>query len=58
MSNNGFPNNYAEEKKMLKRLGVEYISCHAYLNDCILYRDAYANKDRYPKSGHDVRIKK
>ena len=27
-----------EAKKLLKMLGVEYISYPAYLNDCILYR--------------------
>ena len=52
-SDNGFPNSVPKAKKMLKRLGVEYISCHACLNDCILYKDAYVNKERCPKCGHD-----
>ena len=38
---------------MLKMLGVEYISYHACVNDCILYKDAYTNKERCPKCGHD-----
>lgn len=46
---NGFPNNYVKVKKMLKRLGVEYISCHACLNDCILYKDDYEDKNMCPK---------
>ena len=53
LSDNVLPNNYAEAKKMLKMLGVEYISYHACLNDFILYRDAYTGKERCPKFRHD-----
>ena len=52
-SNNGLPNNCKEAKKILKMLGVEYISYHACLNYCILYRYAYEDKERCPKCGHD-----
>ena len=38
---------------MLKMLGVEYISYHTCSNDYILYRDAYANKEKCPKGGCD-----
>ena len=38
---------------MLKMLGVEYILCHSFPNDCILYRVEYADKDICPKCGHD-----
>lgn len=38
---------------MLKMLGVEYISYHACLNDCILYRDAYVDKERCQQCGCD-----
>ena len=55
---NVLPNSCEEEKKMLKRLGVEYILYHACSNNCILYRVEYANKeicweclhDKYQKS--------
>ena len=47
------PDSCAEVKKMLKMLGVEYISYQACSNDCILYKDEYANKEIYPKCGHD-----
>ena len=33
-----------EAKKMLKMLGVEYISYYVCPNDCILYRGGYAKK--------------
>jgi hypothetical protein len=38
---------------MLKMLGVEYISYHACLNDCILYINEYADKEICPECGHD-----
>jgi hypothetical protein len=38
---------------MLKILGVEYISYHACLNDYILYRGEYENKEICLKCGHD-----
>ena len=34
-------------------LGVTYISYHACLNDYILYRGEYADKEICPKCGHD-----
>ena len=42
-----------EAKKLLKMLGVEYISYHACPNDCILYRGEYEDKEICLKCGHD-----
>ena len=42
-----------EANKLLKMLGVEYISYHACPNDCIRYRGEYADKGICPKCGHD-----
>ena len=49
-SDNFLPNNCKDAKKLLKMLGVEYISYYACPNDCILYRGKYADKE---KCGHD-----
>jgi hypothetical protein len=43
-SDNVFPGSYKEAKQLLKMLGVEYISYHACLNECILYRGKYIEK--------------
>ena len=51
LSKNGLPNNYTKAKKMMKRLGVEYISYHTCLNDYIMYIDAYVDKERCLKCG-------
>ena len=37
-SDNVLPGSCEEVNKLLKMLGVEYISYHACLNDCIIYR--------------------
>ena len=37
LSDNVLPGSYEEAKKLLKLLGVEYISYHACPNYCILY---------------------
>ena len=37
-SDNVLPDSCEEANKLLKMLGVEYISYHACPNDCILYR--------------------
>ena len=47
------PDSCEEAKKLLKMLGVEYISYHACPNDCILYRGEYVDKDICLKCGHD-----
>ena len=52
-SDNVLPSNYEEVNKLLKMLGVEDISYHACPNDYILYRGEYADKEMYPKCGHD-----
>ena len=49
---NLFPGSCKEAKKMLKIMGVGYISYHAYTNYCILYRGEYANKEICPKCEH------
>jgi hypothetical protein len=38
---------------MLKILGVDYISYHSCMNDCILYRREYVDKEICLKCGHD-----
>ena len=38
LSDNVLPDSCEEAKKLLKMLGVEYISYHACPNDCILCR--------------------
>jgi hypothetical protein len=38
---------------MMKMLGVEYISYHTCPNDCILYRNKYADKEICLECGHD-----
>jgi len=50
---NIFSGSYEEVNKLFKMLGVEYISYHACLNDCILYKGEYVDKEIYPKCGHD-----
>ena len=52
-SDNVLPNRCEEAKKLLKMLGVEYISYHACPNDCILYRGEYVDKEICMKCGHD-----
>ena len=52
-SDNVFPGSCKEEKQLLKMLGVEYISYHACINDCILYRRESADKEICLKCGHD-----
>ena len=48
-NDNIFPNNYEEANKMLKMLGVEYISYHACSNDYIPYRGDYVDKEIFPR---------
>ena len=52
-SDNFFLSSCEEAKKLLKMLGVEYISYHACPNDCIIYRGEYADKEICLKCGHD-----
>ena len=44
-SDNVFLGSCKEEKKLFKMLGVQYISYHAYPNDCIIYKGEYAERD-------------
>ena len=52
-SENFFLGSCKEAKKLLKMLGVEYVSYHACPNDYILYRGSYADKEICSKCGHD-----
>lgn len=52
-SDNVLSSNYEDAKKLLKMLGVEYISYHACEKDCILYRGEYADKEICLKCGHE-----
>ena len=52
-SDNVLPDSCEEAKKLLKMLGVEYISYHACPNDCILYRGEYVDKEMCLKCGHE-----
>ena len=45
LSDNVLPGSCEKAKKLLKMLGVEYISYHACPNDCIIYRGEYADKE-------------
>jgi len=45
-------------KTLMKRLDVEYILYHAYLNDYVLYKHEYADKEMCPKCGDDRYNKK
>ena len=53
LSDNVFLGSSEEAKTLLKMLGVEYKSYHTCPNDCILYRGEYAEKEIFPKCGHD-----
>ena len=53
LSDNVLPGSYEEAKKLLKMLGVEYISYHACPNDRILYIGEYVNREICLKCGHD-----
>ena len=53
LSDNVLSGRCQEAKKLLKMLGVEYISYHACPNDCILYIGDNANKEMCLKCGHD-----
>ena len=42
-NNNELPKSMYETKKTIKVLGLEYEKIHACLNDCILYRNEFAD---------------
>ncbi len=52
-SDNVSLDNYTKENKMLKILGVEYISYHRCPSDCIISKDEYENEEISLKCGHD-----
>ena len=57
-SDNVLLDSYEEANKLLKMLGVEYISYHACPNDCILYIGEYEDIEICTKCGHDRMINK
>ena len=48
---NNLPNSLYEAKKTMKVLGLDYEKIHACLNDCILYRNEFANLTECPSCG-------
>ena len=52
-SDNVLPGICEEVNKLLKMLGVEYISYQACPNDCILYRGENLEKEICPKCGYE-----
>ena len=50
---NVFPGSCEEANQLLKMSSVDYVSYHAYPNDCILYRGEYEDKEICMKCGHD-----
>jgi hypothetical protein len=53
LSDNLLPDSCVEEKKMMKMFGVEHISYHTHLNDCILYINEYDRKEICLECGND-----
>jgi hypothetical protein len=45
---NCLPKSYDEAKKMLRQLGLGYVSIHVCPNNCVLFRKAYAELDACP----------
>jgi hypothetical protein len=45
---NTVPKSYDEAKKMLRELGLGYISIHVYPNNCVLFRKTYEDLDNCP----------
>jgi hypothetical protein len=45
---NRLPKSYDEAKKMLRQLGLGYVSIHVCPNNCVLFRKAYAELDTCP----------
>ena len=47
-ADNVFPKNHYEAKKILCPVKIQYEKIHACCNDCILYRDEFAELDYCP----------
>jgi len=45
---NTIPKSYDEAKKMLRELGLGYVSIHVCPNNCVLFRKTYAELDNCP----------
>jgi len=50
-NDNMLPKSHYEAKKILCPLGIEYQKIHACPNDCILYRNEFAEMHNYPTCG-------
>ena len=50
-ADNELPKNHYEAKKILCPVGIEYQKIHACRNDCILYKDEFAEMDCCPVCG-------
>ena len=48
---NVLPQSLYESKKTMSKLGLDYLKIHACPNDCILYRNSYADAKCCPKCG-------
>jgi hypothetical protein len=51
----GFPNcslpsSFGEAKKLIRALGLGYVSIHVCVNNCVLFRNNYAKHDQCPIS--------
>ena len=40
-----------DARKILQKLGVDYETIHACLNDCVLFRKEYAELEKFPTCG-------
>lgn len=50
-NNNNLPKSMYEAKKTIKVLGLEYEKIHACPNDCIMYRNEFADLTQCPNCG-------
>ncbi|KAG9458215.1 hypothetical protein H6P81_002723 [Aristolochia fimbriata] len=48
---NSLPSNWYESRKLMSDLGLNYHKIHACQNDCILFRNEYADLNKCPKCG-------
>ena len=48
LNDNVLPRRYYDANKILSPLGMEYKKIHACLNDCILYRNEFEEKQKCP----------
>ena len=51
LDDNMLPKNHYEVKKILRPVDLEYQKIHAYPNDCILYKNKFAEMHKGPTCG-------